>query len=198
MSLLGDIDIWKEMQDLRIVIDPLNESQLKANSYDLRLWNWFWWAGMDSAGERAYYGPIYIQDGERVHIPNGGTILAATIEVVTTAFGIVGKIKSKSSTRRHMISVVTDAGLGDDGYNARWTLELSGHSCSGPYYPYLEVGEPVCQIYFDELRTPSSSGYQGQYNNDDWPLAMLPVKDRPNIRPAEKWMIDVLTTGRVI
>ena len=91
-----------------------------------------------------------------------------------------------------MISVVMCAGLGDDGFDSPWTLELSGHATGSAWPPYLVVGDPVCQISFEKLLTPADPPYTGQYNGVEMPLAMLPSKERGLLRPATQQMIDYL------
>ena len=191
--LLGNVDILEMMRCEKIDISPFDPGLMNPNSYDLRLAEYFVLVQPSKKSLVEYYGPVHIPIGARVFIPNGGTLLAYTAERVKTAGGIVGRINAKSSTRRKMISVVTDAGLGDDGYDNHWTLELSGHSYLQHRRPSFIVGEPICQITFELLRTPANPAYTGQYNASEMPLGMLPKKDRHLLRPPLPWMVASLT-----
>lgn len=171
-----------------ITIEPFNEDQLQANSYDLRVGNWFsrvsWtWEYNEDEGSGEYVPeyekPWWIRDGRQVAIPNGGTLLGMTKEVIGTRFCAVAMIHSRSTTRREAKSVCLDSGLGDIQYINHYTLEFSGHSCCGD--PYLTVGTTVAQAVF-YLTTPTLDPYRGQYNESDWPLNMIPKKYRDALR----------------
>jgi hypothetical protein len=55
---------------------------MNPNSYDLRLAEYFVLVQPSEKSLVEYYGPVHIATGARVFIPNGGTLLAYTMERV--------------------------------------------------------------------------------------------------------------------
>lgn len=183
MSILNHEAILKEMANGNITITDFNIERLGSNSYDVRLGNWFYEVIYDSSGPW-YIGPQWYDDDQKIMVPNGGTILAMTLEIIGTFGPIVGLMKARSSTRRKAITVCDCAGLGDAGYYNPWTMELSGHSRSGT--PYATIGQRIAQIAFFEMKSETKKQYQGQYSINDWPLCMVPKEDRHRIVANQK------------
>jgi dCTP deaminase len=183
VSLLNHEAILKEMDQGNIAISDFEIDRLGSNSYDVRLGNWFYEVIYGPDGLPWYIGPQWYDVGQRVFIPNGGTMLAMTMEVIGTFGPIVGLMKARSSTRRRAITVCDCAGLGDAGYFNPWTMELSGHSRL--YIPSYIVGRRIGQIAFFEMKSETSKQYQGQYSISDWPLCMVPEDDRGRIVASE-------------
>jgi dCTP deaminase len=163
-----------------IVIKGYKPENLGTNSLDLTLGNEFWQVHWDS-GE-----PYFIFDkyelGEEVEIPNNGTLLAWSNELVWSGDGIVASLRNRSSTRRLGVSVCMCAGLGDVGFGGNWVVELSGHvGGANEPCPYLTVGEPFCQLVFEQaMPMNGDSHYSGQYGAmvKPSPIMMLPKRYR--------------------
>lgn len=184
MSLLNHEAILREMnQDGNITITDFSLDHLGSNSYDVCLGNWFYEVIYGPDGGPWYIGPQWYDKDQRVVVPNGGTILAMTMEVIGTFGPIVGLMKARSSTRRRALTVCDCAGLGDAGYHNHWTMELSGHSRL--YSPSVIVGQRIAQIAFFEMESETKKQYQGQYSITDWPLCMVPKDDRDRIIGSE-------------
>jgi dCTP deaminase len=183
MSLLNHEAILEEMDKENITISAFDLNRLGSNSYDVRLGNWFYEVIYGPDGGPWYIGPQWYKKGHRVVVPNGGTLLAMTMEVIGTFGSTVGLMKARSSTRRRAVTVCDCAGLGDSGYHNHWTMELSGHSRL--YSPSVTVGQRIGQIAFFRMESETKKQYQGQFSISDWPLCMVPEDDRHRIIASE-------------
>jgi dCTP deaminase len=179
MSLLNHEKILDALEVGTITISDFDLVRLGSNSYDVRLGNWFYEVVYGPDGNAWYIGPQWYDINQRVSIPNGGTLLAMTMDIIGTFGPIVGLMKARSSTRRRAITVCDCAGLGDAGYHNHWTMELSGHSRSGT--PHATVGQRIGQIAFFRMESETKKQYQGQYSTTDWPMCMVPKDDRRRI-----------------
>lgn len=141
--LLSDYEIQNAMERGEIEIDPFDPASLGSNSYDLHL-----------AGELKVYkdevlDPQETPDVETVTIPDEGYVLerdrvylAATREWTRTDYH-VPVLEGKSSLARLGVSVVSDGGFGDVGFEGAWTLELS---VKQPVR--IHRGMEICQISY--------------------------------------------------
>ncbi len=185
--LLSDRRILDEMERGNIIIDPFDPRQLGTNSYDVRLGEWYFEPNrnllvVDFTREedtRAFWGePQQAGDGV-IAIRPGDTILCHTQEVVGGTNGFTTSMRARSSIGRACLSVCKCAGVGDVGYIARWTMEITNHSHATVVLP---VGMRVAQILFYEVGLTCKT-YAGKYGQEStpWsPLDMLPklYKDR--------------------
>lgn len=183
--MLGQKEILDRIESGQIIVDPFEPKHVGPNSLDLRLGEWH--ARQKRAAE---HHVINITDPidpsaiwkEPKRIPNGILILAPgelvlahTMERVGTYGNIVGELSSRSSAMRMGIAVCVDAGLGDIGYDSRWTLEIYNHTKVSLAIP---VGARICQMKFHEVLGAGHT-YQekgGTYGSkDNWtPNDMLP------------------------
>ncbi len=115
---------------------------------------------------QAIGGTIWLRPGE--------LILGHTMERVGCYGDITGEMSSRSSMMRHGISVCIDAGLGDVGFDSKWTMEISNHT---KYLIGLSVGMRIAQIKFHRVEGPGIN-YQekgGTYGRGEWtPQDMIP------------------------
>lgn len=162
-----------------IVIEPFDERQLGANSYDCRLGEWYF-----EQQDVRYFNPFREESvfefwgepkqakGGYIAVKPGQTILAHTVERIGANNLYVAKMYARSSIGRSCLSVCRCAGLGDIGYVARWTMEISNASSS---LVFLQVGRRICQIAFYRA-TSGEERYHGKYGQQaEWtPCDMLP------------------------
>ncbi len=175
-------DILRAMDDKRLSISDFDPARLGTNSYDLLLGKTFFGVTWDDEGP-LFTGPRVVEDGQRVYVPVGGTMLGVTKEIIGTHCNVVAQLKAKSSLGRMGITICRDAGLGDVGYDNHWTLEISGYVASGR--PFVVVGEAIAQMVFYEVKTVPANTYTGQYNARDWPMCMIPEAWRHRIIEAK-------------
>ncbi len=178
--LLSDKRIVEERERGSIVIEPFEPRQLGTNSYDVRLGDWYYepnrnMVTVDIFDEQSlkqfWGGPIQSKDGY-ITIRAGDTILAHTMEVVGARDGITTSMRCRSSIGRSALSVCKCSGLGDVGYIARWTMEITNHSQSNIRIP---VGCRIAQIMFYWVGETLTE-YHGKYGQQpEWsPEDMLP------------------------
>jgi dCTP deaminase len=82
-------------------------------------------------------------------------------------------MRARSSIGRSCLSVCKCAGVGDVGYIARWTMEITNHSHATIVLP---VGMRVAQILFYEVGETLKT-YHGKYGQQEQPWSpydMLP------------------------
>lgn len=177
--LLSDQRILEEYKNGNIVIEPFDMRQLGTNSYDCRLGEWYYepnrnareYYPFDRESARAFWGdPQQAKDGY-IMVRAGDTILAHTIERIGAHNGYTTTMRARSSIGRSCLSVAKCAGLGDVGYIARWTMEITNHSHSDIFLP---VGVRICQITFYYVGETLKE-YKGKYGQNEWtPQDMLP------------------------
>ncbi len=150
---LSNVDILEFVNSGDIIIDPFARSQLQPSSYDLRLG-----------------GDFYHYDSERrVTLPWGATfklwpgetVLATTVERVALSAKIDGDLTGKSSVGRKFVMVQVTAGFFDPGWDGEGTLEMV--NLSRKTTVDFTVGQTICQMRFQLLRTPADPPYQGHY-----------------------------------
>jgi len=177
--LLSDKRIVEERQLGNVVIDPFDPRQLGTNSYDCRLGEWYFQPTKfldtidftDEEEARGFWGePLRAEDS--IVVKPGTTILAHTQEIIGARNGFTSTMHARSSVGRSGLSVCKCAGVGDVGYVARWTMEISNHTTCSIVLP---VGLRICQIKFDYVGETLKE-YEGKYGQEDtWtPHDMLP------------------------
>src|SRR5512134_3485108 len=171
--LLSDKRILEEMEKGNVVIEPFEPRQLGTNSYDVRLGPYYFIPNhnmvtvnfTDEEDASSFWlGPYYAEDGI-IRIRPGDTILAHTEEVVGGTNGYTTSMRARSSIGRSCLSVCKCAGVGDVGYIARWTMEITNHSHATVVLP---VGMRVAQILFYEVG-PTLRTYTGKYGQQAAP-----------------------------
>lgn len=177
--LLSDKRILEEKEKGNIFLSPFEKRQLGPNSYDARLGEWYYMGNettpilsLDNPNAlREYWGVPKRAENGSIALPPGMTVLAHTQEYVGCKNGFVAKMYARSTTARSGLSVCRCAGVGDNGYSGRWTMELCNHTKT---ILLLPVGFRICQFTFEEIG-PTLQHYQGKYGQDDWkPEDMLP------------------------
>ena len=185
--MLGNHAIKMAMRDGDIVIDPFKEDNLGPNSYDISIGPWVARQRHDPTlqafeltspinGEDLWQEPQSYAEHGIIVLEPGELVLAHTVEHIGCFTNIVGEMKSRSSLMRSGTAICIDAGLGDVGFNSRWTMEMYNHLKRSIAIP---VGARVGQMVFHEVRGVSTN-YQkkgGVYgmDKDNWdPMDMIP------------------------
>jgi len=173
--ILSDLDIRKEIESGRIVIDPFDPASIQPSSVDLHVDNRFRvfansrypyidvkkeMPGLTEVVEVAEPDPFILHPGEFV--------LGSTLERVGIPDDMVARLEGKSSLGRLGLLIHSTAGYVDPGWDGYLTLELSNvANLPITIYPGMKIG----QISFFRLTTPAErpygstetrSKYQGQ------------------------------------
>lgn len=174
--LLSDRDILNHIKRGDLVIDPFNKENLGSNSYDLRL-----------APELKTYRDDVLDaretpEIETTTIPEDGLVLepdrvylGSTVEWTKTRH-LVPILEGKSSMARLGLSVVSDGGFGDIGFEGCWTLELS---VKQPVKIYPNM--PICQIFYlttGPCDMPYSDKSSARYANFEEPMQYQPSEGK--------------------
>ncbi len=173
--ILSDVDIRKEIESGRIVIDPFDPASIQPSSVDLHVDDRFRvfansrypyidvkkeLPGLTEVVEVAEPDPFILHPGEFV--------LGSTLERVAIPDDMVARLEGKSSLGRLGLLIHSTAGYVDPGWDGYLTLELSNvANLPITIYPGMKIG----QISFFRLTTPAErpygstetrSKYQGQ------------------------------------
>ena len=161
--VLSDRSIKIELAAGRIVIEPIDASDIQPSSVDLHLGDDF---QVFRNSRYPYIDPAREQDGlmERVFasleepfvLHPGEFALGTTVERITLPDDIVGRLEGKSSLGRLGLLIHSTAGYVDPGWDGRLTLELS-NVANLPIV--LTPGMKIGQISFSQMTTTVDRPY---------------------------------------
>ena len=168
--ILSDRDIKKAIKQKKIKITPLPDFniQLGSCSIDLRLGNTF---RVFEHSRFSFIDPskkdysneitreIKIKTGEQFIIQPGDFVLAVTLEKVTIAPSLMGRLEGRSSLGRLGIVVHSTASIFDPGWDGKCVLELGN---LGRMAVALTTGMRICAMTFEELSTPADVPYSSK------------------------------------
>ena len=170
--VLSDRDIKKALNSGRIKISPKLDlkTQLGSCSMDLRLGNTF---RVFEHSRHSYIDPskkdysneitkeINIKNTEQLIMQPGDFILAATLEKITIAPDLLGRLEGRSSLGRLGIVVHSTASVFDPGWDGNAVLELGN---LGRIAVALYPGMRICAMTFEELSSPAEIPYGKKKN----------------------------------
>ena len=173
--VLSDRDIKREMQQGRIIIEPLQLKDVQPASVDVRLGSNF---RIFRNCTHTYIDPLIEQPDltEEVIVPEGESFilhpgqfaLGTTLERIVLPDDILGKLEGKSTLGRLGLMIHSTAGYVDPGWDGELTLELS-NVATLPIM--LHPGMRIGQMSFERMSSPVErpygsaqlgSHYQGQ------------------------------------
>lgn len=145
--ILTDTKIKEAIQEGSIVIEPYDEENLGANSYDVHL-------GAELAVYRSEvldakkHNEVdrFFIDPEFGYVLQPGRTYLGVTEEYTETHQTVPFLEGKSSVGRLGVDIHATAGKGDVGFCNHWTLEISVHQ---PVRIY--AGMPIAQIIYFEI-----------------------------------------------
>lgn len=143
--ILSDQDIRQELQEKRIIIEPITEESFQPASYDLHL-------------GRGFITTKEVDVDELTILPQQ-FVLATTEEWISLDRQTTAMVEGRSSIGRKGL-FIQNAGWIDPGFNGNITLELynAGHESIT-----IKPGMRICQLVFSKTRTPAEFGYEGKY-----------------------------------
>jgi len=161
--VLSDRTIREQLRAGRIVIDPLDDSDIQPASVDLHLHRRLLVLGSTTApfidlrsDLTDLVEPADIPEDEPFLIQPGEFVLVSTVERIGLPDDLVAQVKGKSSLARAGLLVAPTAGYVDPGWDGRLTLELVNAS---RLPASLYAGMRICQIYFMSLTTRADKPY---------------------------------------
>ncbi|MEM4166254.1 MAG: dCTP deaminase [Candidatus Bilamarchaeaceae archaeon] len=158
----SDIDIKKAMKEGKIKIKPFNEDQLGAGSVDLTLSDEWWFFKKSYLDKVVDLAKVSYKEAHQKVKANsiillpGEMCLGKTIEKITLAPDIVGKLEGRSRYARMGLSIHITSAIVQPGSNNQQVLEIVNLA---PFPIMLHKGMRISQIMFHELKTPSSKPY---------------------------------------
>lgn len=173
--VLSDRDIKREMEQGRIVIEPLQLKDVQPASVDVRLGSNF---RIFRNSTHTYIDPlieqpdlteeVVVPEGEAFILHPGQFALGTTHERIVLPDDILGKLEGKSTLGRLGLMIHSTAGYVDPGWDGELTLELS-NVATLPIM--LHPGMRIGQLSFERMSSPVErpygsaqlgSHYQGQ------------------------------------
>lgn len=165
--ILSDRDIKKYLKEKKIVIKPAPDLsvQLGSCSIDLRLGNTF---RVFDYSRYPYIDPfkkdyaseitreVKVKKGEKFIMQPGDFVLAVTLETVTIADDLMGRLEGRSSLGRLGIVVHSTASIFDPGWDGKPVLELGN---LGRMAVALTVGMRICSFSFELLSSSAEVPY---------------------------------------
>lgn len=173
--VLSDRSIREEIESGRIKVDPYEPGNLQPASidlrlgYDFRVFEYSSHAFIDPMDRSVdYTRQLTVEPGARFVLHPGEFVLATTLERLSLADNILGRLEGKSTLGRLGLLIHSTAGYVDPGWDGYLTLELS-NVANLPIllYPSMRIG----QISFSYMSMPVDvpygspslgSHYQGQ------------------------------------
>ena len=173
--LLSDRDLRAELAAGRLAIDPFDDSLVQPSSVDVRLDSLFRvfnntrYTHIDPAQRQdELTSLVQPDDGEPFVLHPGEFVLGSTLELVTLADDLAGRLEGKSSLGRLGLLTHSTAGFIDPGFSGHITLELSNvANLPITLWPGMKIGQ-LCIL---RLTSPAEhpygssrvgSKYQGQ------------------------------------
>ncbi|PRZ41822.1 dCTP deaminase [Antricoccus suffuscus] len=173
--LLSDRDIRVRLEDGGLGLDPFDEALVQPSSVDVRLDRFFRvfnnqrYTHIDPAQQQDdLTSPVETKDDEPLVLHPGEFVLGSTLEVISLADDLAGRLEGKSSLGRLGLLTHSTAGFIDPGFSGHITLELSNMAnLPITLWPGMKIG----QLCLFQLTSPSEhpygseiygSRYQGQ------------------------------------
>ncbi len=173
--LLSDRDIRARLDDGGLGLDPFDEALVQPSSIDVRLDRFFRvfnnqrYTHIDPAQQQDdLTSAVETKDDEPLVLHPGEFVLGSTLEVISLADDLAGRLEGKSSLGRLGLLTHSTAGFIDPGFSGHITLELSNMAnLPITLWPGMKIG----QLCLFQLSSPSEhpygsevygSRYQGQ------------------------------------
>ncbi|MBP5564861.1 MAG: dCTP deaminase [Lachnospiraceae bacterium] len=174
-------DIREALKSGHIMIDSYNDDQIQPASIDLRLGNMFLIPKKADRANLSYHPEYNRTFNDKFVLWPGKFVLATTMEKISLPLDVSAKVEGRSSIGRLGLIIHT-AGWIDPGFSGQITLELLNVGNSSIM---LESGRRICQLIFEELKTPATVGYTGKYQNQKGTTGSRIYEDREIVLRAQ-------------
>ena len=172
MAILIGNEIKKALQEHRIAVEPLDDSQIGPGSIDLSLGNDF---RIFEKQQNVYHitddshfedvtRSVHVPDGDYIIISPNEMILGITKEKITLSNDISGRLEGRSRFARFGLAVHVTAGFMQPGISNQQVLEIVnlGHTPIALY-----PGTKICQFIFEECK--GNATYRGRFAGQEKP-----------------------------
>lgn len=159
---LSDVDIRACLKQKLIRIEPLHPSQIGPASVDLTLSDeWYSFKkrflGKTVDLSRTPFTEAFdVKRAQRMTLAPGQLCLGKTVEKITLAPGMIGKLEGRSRYARMGLIIHITAALVQPGSANHQVLEIVNLA---PFPVVLRAGMRISQILFEEMKTPTSRPY---------------------------------------
>jgi len=158
--ILSNVDIKKYLKAGRIKIQPApSEEQIGATSVDLTLADEFWKfrkGGIIDLETAKQEDVLEKFSARAVELKPGQMMLGKTVEKITLAPDVCGKLEGRSRYARFGTAIHVSSSLIHAGSSNHQILEIVNFS---PRPVLLKAGMRVCQVMFQKISSPTSKPY---------------------------------------
>lgn len=184
--ILSDRTIREHLASRRIVLEPIEQTQIQPASVDVRLANQFRLIRNHTAASIDPYTAdpaltqlIEVDDGDSFILHPTEFVLGATVERIGLPDDLVARVEGKSSLGRWGLLIHATAGFVDPGFGSETpsqiTLELSNVA---PLPIKLWPGMKIGQLSFMKLDRPAERPYGHPELNSKYQGQQGPVASR--------------------
>ncbi len=158
----SDVDIREYLKKGAIRIEPLDEAQIGPASVDLTLSDEWYFFKAKYKGKRVdlsktpFTEAYSMRKAASIELKPGEMCLGKTVEKVTLAPNIIGKLEGRSRYARMGLIIHITAAVVQPGSDNHQVLEIVNLA---PFPVVLRAGMRISQILFEELRSPTSRPY---------------------------------------
>ena len=176
--ILSDKTLSKLIAEDKLVVKPIDDSQIQPASVDLKLGNHFLKINenlmevMTLKDETKYVN----LEREEIVIPPHSFLLATTREYIKLPEKITAFVEGRSSIGR-MGLFIQNAGWVDPGFEGKITLELYN---ANRLPIKLISGRRICQLVFAEMDQKAEVPYNGKYQHQKHAVGSKAYKDFEN------------------
>jgi len=159
---LSDVDLKEYLKKGLIKIEPLEDSQIGPASIDLTLGDeWYFFKDKYTKGEVdlskvSFTDAFGMKKAKDIRLMPGQMCLGKTVEKITLAPNIVGKLEGRSRYARMGLVIHITSAVVQPGSANHQVLEIVNLA---PFPVVLHAGMRISQVLFDELRSPTSMPY---------------------------------------
>ncbi len=184
--LLSDRDLKAALASGRMGLTPYDEAMVQPSSIDIRLDRYFRvfqnhrYTHIDPAVAQEDLTVMVEPDGDEPFILHPGEfVLGSTLEVITLANDLAGRLEGKSSLGRLGLLTHSTAGFIDPGFSGHVTLELSNvANLPIKLHPGMKIGQ-ICVL---QLSSPAEHPYGSSVYGSRYQDQRGPTPSRSHLR----------------
>jgi dCTP deaminase len=165
--ILSDVDLKRELKQGLLSIIPLSQDSIRENGIDLRISNEIVRLRQHDIEPLDIQSPknneFYTKEEHRESFVVGSfeKILVATLEKIALPNNLMAFCQLRSTFARAGISIPPT--VVDAGFSGNLTIQMSG----GSFPVKILTKTRFLHLVFAELKSPSTKGYLGKYQNDN-------------------------------